>query len=419
MRIVNENNKGLQAALYALFFVCIAVTITIFNNSPKEQVQVYAQTDDNMSGYAWSSNIGWISFNCTNTATCAASDYGVHVDDAQKSVGGTGDFSGHAWSSNIGWISFNRADTGNPPGAPFNSGSGPIAQIDWTTGNITGWARALSADGNGWDGWIKLSGIWANGVRLDMSVTPNELRGYAWGSDVVGWVSFNCASAGVCSASNYKVTYGHINIAPIAPDFSVVGAYRGIQRSFSILSYGTGDPEGDPISIVPPPSLPSEGTFVQIGATGIGYTNTGGFDGQDSFDYTVSDGSLTDSGTITVFYGWCGDDIPNGPEQCDGGGPVACSSIGPYTLGMATCNVSCNNWNVLSCLTQCGDSLDNDSDSRIDAADPGCWSNPADSSTYNLNDTSEDNCGNNLCESSTGETRLTCPDDCKARIEEF
>ena len=407
-----KNNKKLQIGLYALLLACILVGMTVFNRVPKERGYVYAETDDNMSGYAWSSNIGWISFNCTNTATCAASDYGVHVDDSQKPLG-VGDFSGEAWSSNIGWVSFNRLDTGNPPGAPFNSGSGPIAQIDWATGNVTGWTRALAADGNGWDGWIKLSGTWANGVRFN----ANEFKGYAWGSDVVGWVSFNCADAGVCSVSNYKVTYGHINIAPIAPPITISGAYYNTQRLFDVVNEGASDPEGDTISIVSL-SIPAEGNAIKIGATGVGYTNTGGTDGQDSFTYTITDGLETSApGLITIFYGRCGDFIPNGPEQCDGNNTF-CSSISPYTQGTATCNASCN-WNVASCFTQCGDNADNDSDGKKDAADPGCWSNPADSSTYNLNDTNENNCGNNLCESSTGETRLTCPIDCKARIEEF
>ena len=39
---------------------------------------VKAGADDNVSGFAWSENIGWISFNCTNLDTCAVVDYGVN-----------------------------------------------------------------------------------------------------------------------------------------------------------------------------------------------------------------------------------------------------------------------------------------------------------------------------------------------------
>src|SRR3989338_169857 len=61
-----------------------------------------AGTNDNLSGFAWSSNTGWISFNSTNQGTGA--NYGV-------TVAKNGDMSGYAWSSNIGWISFEDGDT--------------------------------------------------------------------------------------------------------------------------------------------------------------------------------------------------------------------------------------------------------------------------------------------------------------------
>jgi hypothetical protein len=414
----NKNNSKLRVGLYAFLILCITVWLSIFGGGIlKQQAQVYAEGDDNLSGFAWSSNIGWISFNCTNTGTCTTSSYGVNVDDSQKDVGGTGDFLGYAWSSNIGWISFNRSDTGNPPGAPFNSGSGPIAQIDWSTGAMTGWVRALSADGNGWDGWIKLSGTATDGSSYGLSLNGNDFSGYAWGSDVVGWISFNCADAGICSTSNYKVSYNHVNLPPVAPPISI-NTYRGIQRLFDVVNEGASDPEGEPISIVSL-SNPSEGNAVIIGTTGIGYTNTSGTDRQDSFTYTISDGSLTNTGTITVSYGYCGDSVRNGPEDCDGNSSISCSSIGPYTQGTAVCGISCS-WDVTSCIaTECADSIDNDSDGKVDASDPGCWSNPTDSNTYDPNDSSENNCGSGYCENSTGENRTTCPVDCKARLEEF
>lgn len=52
----------------------------------------------NLSGYAWGEGTGWINFDPTNG--------GVSIDTS------TGDFSGYAWAQNIGWISFNCADEG-------------------------------------------------------------------------------------------------------------------------------------------------------------------------------------------------------------------------------------------------------------------------------------------------------------------
>jgi hypothetical protein len=53
----------------------------------------------NLSGYAWSENVGWISFSCENTSSCGTVDYGVIIDF-------DGLFDGYAWGENIGWINF-------------------------------------------------------------------------------------------------------------------------------------------------------------------------------------------------------------------------------------------------------------------------------------------------------------------------
>ena len=60
--------------------------------------KVNAGTTDNVSGWAWSENIGWISFN--NTTGGGTTNYGVNINPS------TGVFSGYAWSENIGWIDF-------------------------------------------------------------------------------------------------------------------------------------------------------------------------------------------------------------------------------------------------------------------------------------------------------------------------
>ncbi|MHB1163220.1 MAG: hypothetical protein ACYCZZ_01700 [Minisyncoccota bacterium] len=148
----------------------------------------HAAITDNLSGYAWSSNIGWISFNCTNTNTCLTSPYGV-------SVAADGTLSGYAWSSNIGWISFNAADvSGCPSGICTPKFSG-------TTGQVSGWARALAGTGlsnGGWDGWIHLGG-----TGYDVTASGCNWGGYAWGggtdtgSSVVGWIHFSGTGYGV------------------------------------------------------------------------------------------------------------------------------------------------------------------------------------------------------------------------------
>lgn len=193
--------------------------------------KVQAGKDDNVYGWAWSENIGWISFNSdncgsnrdenTDTTICSLGvDYGVRID-------GDGDLSGYAWSENIGWISFNNID-GCPNG---NCG----AKYDSDNGNITGWARAcagapnsdctgvINPNSGGWDGWISLRDNVYHGIYIEDKLDPNpdEFIDWAWGGGgtgkdnaVIGWISFNCIDGGenqrnICGTgpgqSNYKV----------------------------------------------------------------------------------------------------------------------------------------------------------------------------------------------------------------------
>lgn len=135
----------------------------------------------NLTGWAWSSNIGWIKFD-------TGVENAVYVQNAGVS-GSIKPILGYAWSSNIGWIKFGGLGTspdGSPSDATVNILGGP--------GSVSGWARACAGTVNGdcnsasrtdgWDGWIKLS-------NLAYSTGTGKITGYAWGSDVVGWVQFD------------------------------------------------------------------------------------------------------------------------------------------------------------------------------------------------------------------------------------
>ena len=140
----------------------------------------------NVSGWAWSNNIGWISFNCSNNASCGAVSYGVSVDS------GSGLMSGYAWSENIGWISFNSADLVGCP-----SGTCEARVAGGLTGTfpkaVTGWAKILATGG-----WMHLNGITqdsnAYGVQLG---SDKNFSGWSWEPDVVGWVHWKDILYGV------------------------------------------------------------------------------------------------------------------------------------------------------------------------------------------------------------------------------
>src|SRR3989344_1918074 len=211
-----------------------------------------AGSGENMSGWAWSETIGWISFN--NTTGGGSTSYGAHVDPT------TGAMSGYAWSEYIGWIKFDPV--GPYPGSPSNS-----ATIHTATGEVSGWARAcagaVNADCSGgthpnsgaWDGWIKLKNHSSDGgsaYGVTLTIPTGEFHGWAWGGDVVGWISFNCAEGGLsggsgCSQSDYKIiTIPNVfNPAPEARDLSDNSGsanYCGSATPPIILSWQFHDP---------------------------------------------------------------------------------------------------------------------------------------------------------------------------------
>lgn len=171
---------------------------------------VIAEADDNVTGFAWSENIGWISLNCDNLELsqprCQNSDYGVHID-------ASGNFSGDAWSDNIGWIDF-------APSGPYPENPQYSVRVDTADGQVTGWVRAL-VSGGGWDGWIKM-------YNTAINTGTGDFSGWAWGSDIMGWINFSGVSYkvntsfsfnGDPSVSNLSVDQGDYCVLAFRPRF--------------------------------------------------------------------------------------------------------------------------------------------------------------------------------------------------------
>ena len=133
--------------------------------------KIKAGEEHNVSGWAWSDNIGWISFN--NTTDGSGVNYGVNIHNS------TGLFSGYAWSDNIGWISFNETDIIGCPSGTCR------AELSFSTNEVSGWAKVLNTVA-GWDGWISLRDT---NYGVSLNDITNELEGWAW-SDDFGWISF-------------------------------------------------------------------------------------------------------------------------------------------------------------------------------------------------------------------------------------
>ena len=142
-----------------------------------------------LSGYGWSSNVGWIKFRGSN--------YGVDYDTKSRYL------QGYAWSPNIGWIRFSENIGGSSTGDNYYPAS-PLHGVRLTeNGNFTGWARVCSVASEprcrgpvnnlaqGWDGWIKFKGP---GYQTYINTDSCALRGWAWGSEILGWIEFPARS---------------------------------------------------------------------------------------------------------------------------------------------------------------------------------------------------------------------------------
>jgi hypothetical protein len=200
-----------------LSLAVLMIVVFGFFSSISKNIDAYAQSSQvNLSGWGWSSNIGWVDFSKSTFSTTTT----------------TGTLAGYAWSSNIGWISFNPAKNSDCP-LQAEDGGDCTPRVNLTTGKVQGWARALagcqndvwsgsaciaSSSGNangivavtpgtyqnsGWDGWIHLSGVnhtspnsSGNG-GVTFNTTTGSFTGYAWGGDVVGWLTFDPHVPGV------------------------------------------------------------------------------------------------------------------------------------------------------------------------------------------------------------------------------
>src|SRR3989344_4656732 len=200
MKSLKKFTQGMSGAPLAPLapLALLGALVLVFLLSARTPVAL-SQTP--MAGWAWSDTIGWISLSGSNPS------YGITEQQ-------NGDITGFAWSDKIGWIKF-----GGFPADNFPSGPGTLQINARRSGNnLQGCARACAAAGDpynctgastsGWDGWISLSGAGPDyGARTTSN--PNYDQHYAWGSDVVGWLSFNfdasCTAAFFCSDADTSV----------------------------------------------------------------------------------------------------------------------------------------------------------------------------------------------------------------------
>jgi hypothetical protein len=177
----------------SVFFIIISTGYGIRPENLDAQSDAVTNTPTNtptgtrLTGYAWSENIGWISFKDGSSPVKVKPD---------------GSLTGYAWSENIGWVQF-----GGLSSFP-NASYGTNAKLEGD--KILGWARAVAGmsgqNRGGWDGWIALNNVKISSILPANPFSPSGCaNGCAWGSDVIGWVDFSGVSTSIqknsCSSS--------------------------------------------------------------------------------------------------------------------------------------------------------------------------------------------------------------------------
>ena len=146
-----------------------------------------AGTDDDLRGWVWNDDVGWISMNCVSAGTCGVINYGVDLTADNRLVG-------YGWSQNVGWMCFGETCGGiTPEGLPA------YANVDPVTHDAHGWANILTL---GAGGWVALNCSDSNPGCLDYAVNINRdigvVSGWAWNGNAdgsgLGWFDFSWAS---------------------------------------------------------------------------------------------------------------------------------------------------------------------------------------------------------------------------------
>jgi hypothetical protein len=289
-----------------------------------------AGTGDNVTGWLWGGSqdglspsnytgVGWIGTNSTNTSSPLS--YGLNIPASDGPV------TGYAWSENLGWISFNAADLSGCPSAPCSA---------QRAGNkLQGWARIISirdaataGNSGGWQGWIKLSSVSGDPVsygvtmNADGTITKGQNTSYAW-SNELGWIDFSRTNLAVSAPAGFivcpqtaTVFTGNTLQAHAYYIASGVIDCTNYAGATDVTASATWSSDNIPVASVSGGNI----TGVSVGSATITASYTNGTTYSGIVQATVSAPPVT-----------CGDGVVNGTEQCDDGAnngscPKTCSS---------------------------------------------------------------------------------------------
>ena len=108
-------------------------------------------------------------------------------------------------------------------------------------------------------------------------------------------------TAALTDVGTLNITVNAVNDAPVAVDDAITATEDTPFNSVIDLDANDTDLDGDALTVVAGTFATAQGGSITIAADGsYTYTPAANFNGSDSVDYTVTDGSLTDVGTLNI-----------------------------------------------------------------------------------------------------------------------
>ena len=114
-------------------------------------------------------------------------------------------------------------------------------------------------------------------------------------------VDYTVTDGSLTDIGTLTINVTAVNDAPVAVDDAVTATEDTVLTSTIDLDANDTDLDGDACKVVAGTFATAQGGSIDIAADGsYSYTPAVNFNGTDSVDYTVTDGSLTDIGTLTI-----------------------------------------------------------------------------------------------------------------------
>ena len=223
---------------------------------------------------------------------------GAHTDDASESVTGSGSAylftkaANSVWADATETVKLTAADGAGDDQFGWSIAAGGDTVVVGAHWDDDKGADSGSAYVYGVSGWTAIPDSAAGAINAT-SYTVNDLTN---DQEYGFWIrARNTVGAGAASDA---VTATPVNTAPTAVDDTAT-MYEDKVVSIGVVA---NDTDIDPIDTLSVTAVgaPSNGTAVKASNTTVTYIPNDNFNGADSFDYTLSDGTATDTGTVNI-----------------------------------------------------------------------------------------------------------------------